>query len=286
MTYKQEVLDEAELKQKLEQLAEDDFPLPSEDELPILVDAMLAHIGALDPDLRDGLIYPTFRFWFRKKAFSPELMRELVHTAISDQFIFYKIGEQNTNSVFRRTFSMLLLPLLLIAHRGQPYLSHEEVHLVKDKLIEYLKTEKDRRGFVEGIGWAHSIAHAADAVDDVALCTELSASDLRVILDVLHDVICVQDSCYTHMEEDRISTPIIAVISRNLLSDEEINEWISNLSEAVFQIDSVPEKYTIRANAKNFLQTLYFRLEWEGLGEEHNETIEQTIKKISLFAPQ
>jgi hypothetical protein len=287
MTQKQEVLNEAELKSKLEKLAEEEFPLPSEDKLPEFVIAMLAHIGAQDFELRDQLIYPAFLYWIhKKKAFSPELMRELVHTAISDEFIFYKIGEQETNSIFRRTFSMLLLPLLLIRHRDQPYLSHEEVHLVKEKLIEYLRREKDRRGFVQGLGWAHSIAHAADAVDDVALCTELNASDLKELLAVLREVICVQESCYTHMEEDRISTPVIAIISRDLLADEEINQWISSFSEAVLHIDSVPEQFTIRTNAKNFLQTLYFRLEWGDFADRFNQTIEQTIKKISLFAPR
>jgi hypothetical protein len=248
---------------------------------------MLTHIGALDPDLRDDLIYPTFRSWvIKKKVFTPEQLRELVNTAISDEFIFYKIGEQGTNSVFQRTFSMLLVPSLLIRNRDQSYLTAEEVHLVKDKLIEYLKREKDRRGFVEGIGWAHGIAHAADAVDDIVQCPELAASDLKLILECLRDVLCVEESCYTHMEEARICFPVIETIKRELLSDEEIKAWISSFSEAVLQTDSVPEKYTIRTNAKNFLQTLYFRLKWEDFADRFNQTIEETIREISLFAPR
>lgn len=285
MSVREDVFNEAELKLRLEKFAKEEFPIPQADELTDLVHAMLAHIGSLDFDLREILIYPAFRFWILKnKAFTPDQMRDLFHTAISDDYIFYHVGEQNTNTVFRRTFSMLLLPLLLIAHRDTPFLSHEEVHLAKEKLSEYLKREQDLRGFVKGIGWAHGIAHAADAVDDVALCSELEAADLRELLAVLQEVICTESSCYTHMEDDRISTPVIAVISRNLLSDEEINHWLKSFSAAVSHTDSVPEKYTIRTNAKNFLQTLYFRLEWKGWGERFNQTIGQTIKEISLFA--
>jgi hypothetical protein len=284
MSQKQELLKEAELKHTLEQLVADDFPIPPADELSELVEGMLAHIGALDFDLREILIYPAFKTWIlEKRAFTPDQMRELVHTAISDEFIFYHIGEQDTNNVFRRTFSMLLLPLLLIVHRDQPYLTHDEVHLVKEKLIEYLKREKDRRGYVKDTGWAHSMAHAADAVDDVALCTELSAPDLKRLLESLRDVVSVQENCYTHMEEDRISTPVIAIMKRNLLSDEEIKDWIHSFSDTVLHVDSTPEKYTIRTNAKNFLQTLYFRLEWEELAERFNQTIGKTIKEVSIF---
>ena len=100
MTQKQEFLNEAGLKSKLEKLAEDDFPLPPVEELSEIVTALLAHIGALDFDLREILIYPAFKTWIlTKRAFTPDQMRDLVHTAISDEFIFYHIGEQNTNNV-------------------------------------------------------------------------------------------------------------------------------------------------------------------------------------------
>ena len=34
-----------------------------------------------------------------------------------------------------------------------------------NKVIHYMMEEKDTRGFIEGKGWAHAVAHGVDALD-------------------------------------------------------------------------------------------------------------------------
>ena len=278
-------MNEIELKEKLEIFAQDEFRPPEKNDLLGIIPEMLHHIGTTDSYLRDDLIYTTFGTWILEyNAIGQEQLHDLLHTIIGDQHIFYKIGEQNTDTVFRRSFSILLLPLLLIAHRSQPFLTPEEVKQVKEKLISYLRNEKDRRGFVEEKGWAHTIAHAADAIDDLAQCTELAESDLREILEVVHTVIGVQDTGYIHGEDERIATAVIAIINRSLLSDAELEQWIRSFSETVLAIQSMPEKLVIRTNVKSFLQSLYFRLQWEQMADQFSIPIVQTLREISLFA--
>ena len=118
--------------------------------------------------------------------------------------MLYNIGEKNTDSVFRRSFSILLLPLILITHRSQPFLTAPEIQQIKEKLLYFLGNEKDLRGFVSEKGWAHSIAHAADALDDLAQCSELSKINLAEILEAIRNVICVKDTGYIHGEDERI----------------------------------------------------------------------------------
>ena len=136
---------------------------------------------------------------------------------------------------------------------------------------------------MEGKGWAHSIAHAADAVDDLVQCPELTKSDLQQVLEVLRDVICVSDFGYIYGEEERVVTPVIAAIKRAELSDSEIIQWIEEFGEITLSISTWPEKMLIRTNVKNFLQSLYFRLQWELETDKYVRTLNQTLKKINPF---
>ncbi len=197
--------------------------------------------------------------------------------------MFKGIGEQETDTVFQRSFSVLLLPVLLITHREDAYLTREEVIETKNKLIEFIKLEKDRRGYVGSKGWAHSIAHAADALDDVALCEEISKKELIELLEIIKFAICVSDIGYAYGEEERIIAPVIAILNRNLVSTKEIKDWIKSFVEIVITTTPVPNKIVIRSNVKSFLQSLHFRLKWEQM-LVFEETIEQTLKKINPYA--
>lgn len=130
---------------------------------------LLNHIGSTDSYLRDELIYSAFGTWtLRYNVIDQEQLRSLLPIILNERHMLYNIGEKNTDSVFRRSFSILLLPLILITHRSQHFLTAPEIRQVKEKLIYFLENEKDLRGFVSEKGWAHSIAHAADALDDIA----------------------------------------------------------------------------------------------------------------------
>lgn len=280
-------LSEIELKEKLQALAQNEF-LPSEKEdLSELIPAMLNYIGSTDSYLRDDLIYSAFGTWIlRYSAPGPEQLRNLLPTILDERHMLYKIGEQDTDSVFTRSFSILVLPLLLIPHRSRLLFSAPEINRIKEQLLYYLENEKDHRGFVHEKGWAHAIAHAADALDDLAQCTEMNKSDLAEILEAIRKVICSESTCYTYSEDERMVTAVIAVLGRNLLSDVEITQWVEGFSDLVLTINTGPEKHIIRTNAKNFLQSLYFRLQWEQMTIKLDTSINQTLRRINPFAKQ
>jgi hypothetical protein len=219
-------------------------------------------------------------------ALNPEQLRNLLPIVLDEQHMFYKIGEQDTDSVFTRSFSVLLLPLLLIAHRSRQLFSEPDIHRIKRQLLHYLEQENDRRGYVPEKGWAHAIAHAADALDDLAQCTEIQKPELAEILETIRNVVCIETASYAHLEEERLITAVIAILRRGLLSDAEINPWIEGFSDLALKINSSPERHIIRTNVKNFLQSLYFRLRWEGMTKSFEAAIDHTLKRVNPFARQ
>ncbi|MCB9418314.1 MAG: DUF2785 domain-containing protein [Ardenticatenaceae bacterium] len=260
---------EKELKTRLTQIAEDEFRVKNNREQFELALAMVRFIGSPDPALRDGLIYQAFCFWIlEQEAFTAVQLHQLLDLAVDENHLFYWLGEKGTDSVFTRSFSMLLLPLLLIAHRQRPYLTQPEIVNLKETVIHYLEQEQDMRGYVPEKGWAHAVAHAADALDDLALCKELGADDLRDILTAVQRKIGTDNYVFVHEEDERMVTAVTSLLSRQVLSEAEITNWIRSFVPFVAEVEAGPTggRYL---NVKNFLRSLYFRLS----GQEEYETL-------------
>ena len=278
------MLAEHELKEKLETLSQNKFQLSENDDLSILIPAMLTYIGSTDAELRDNLIYGAIVSWvMRHDAIEKAELQKIFLTLLDEKHLFFHIGEKDTDSIFCRSFSALWLPPILINHRKEAFLSESDLKEGIKKLILFLHKEKDRRGFVDGKGWAHAIAHAADALDDFSLCTELGEIELQNILALIQKTISVSDYAYAHSEDERMVTPVLAILSRQILSEERIIEWIKSFEKPVKEAKAMPDGIILRANTKNFLQSLYFRLKWNELSIELLPPIEKTLREISLF---
>lgn len=271
------------LKEYLRSIAENDFsPRENTDLYPVALE-MMDHIGSPDSELRDNLIYSTFNNWIsKKKLFTGEQLRQLLHISLDDQHLFYLIGEAGTDSVFTRSFSVLLLPLVLINHRGNPFLSKAEISIIKNRLIEYINAEMDVRGFVSGKGWAHAVAHSGDALDDLAQCGEMDAADLLEIIDCISGKMSFDDSPYIHDEDERMVTAVVSVMQRQLLDDEKIGEWIREL--VMLAKEKRPFSTSFRQrNIRQFLRSLYFRLYSKDSVSKTSQVLADALVEINRY---
>ena len=275
-------MDEMKLKHELERIRARDFRIEPDEDVGEYIAAMTQWIGSPDPQLRDELIYSAFARWiYRDGLLTGQQMLSLLETMLDDRHMFFHMGETNNDSVFTRAFSVLVLPLLLNVHRRMPYLTLLNITTVKKELIRFLDEEQDRRGFVVGKGWAHAIAHAADALDELVMCKEMTRSDLLDVLYVVGRVVCDSHQVFTHGEEERLGTVLLSIIERHALPDEDICLWIESFSDPVLAVQQQPAKMYIRANAKNFLQSLYFRLSWKELLQPYEICLVQTLQSIA-----
>ncbi len=275
--------DELTLKERLGQIAADEFRVDNNAERFELALAMARFIGSPDPDLRDGLIYPAFYTWILKhEAFTAVQLHQLLDLAVDENHLLYRLGEKGNDAVFTRSFSMLLLPLLLIAHRKRPYLTQPEIVSLKETVIRYLEQEQDVRGYIAEKGWAHAVAHAADALDDLALCEELRADDLRDILAAIRHKIGTDDYTFVHEEDERMVTAVASLLSRQVLSEAEINDWIRSFVPFVAEVETGPAS-SCYLNVKNFLRSLYLRLCGQGKHEAICPVIFATAREIGRF---
>ncbi|MFF2912485.1 DUF2785 domain-containing protein [Paenibacillus sp. NPDC057934] len=265
------------LKEKLMLIKENAYQAPPDTFQ--LVQEMIHNIGALDAELRDGLIYTTLSHWIPSNALTANELEQILPIVLDNNHLLFKLGDTYTDSVFTRSFSMLVIPLFLIRHRESPFLSREQIHQIKEKVFYNVQEERDYRGYDQEKGRAHAMAHAADALDDLAQCSELDKNDLLTILDLVYDKITITDRIYSDGEDKRMVNSIISILNRKLLSQTEVEQWIQRFGDVKNNSEFLSTSKQ-KNNIKNFLESLYFRVKSHKADADLCPTIEHTLYKV------
>ncbi|MFD1885377.1 DUF2785 domain-containing protein [Paenibacillus wenxiniae] len=239
---------------------------------------MFAEIGATDAELRDHIIYSLFVELVLYQPLTIEQLHFVRQTALSHEGMFYKIGEVHTDSVFTRSFSILLLPLLLDRHDKANFLTEKQIQAMKKAILRYLSEEKDCRGYVPDKGWAHAVAHISDAIQSISE-TRWTVEEASTLLDLLKDIIQSADHVLTNQEEERIVIAILPMIVHKLIHPSRLEQWIQTLSH--FESTDDPARdYVILHNTKLLLSALYFKMKKVPVLESTNVVIEIAMDRL------
>ncbi|TKD72178.1 DUF2785 domain-containing protein [Pseudalkalibacillus hwajinpoensis] len=270
-----------ELKTELKQL---NFEYPDQVkqvDLDLLLESMLNEIGSTDPELRDELIFGTFAELVMKDYLTVEQMNFVMTACLDNQHVFYRIGEKGTDAVFTRSFSILVVALLLEKDREVSFLSDGEATKAIDRCVRYLQEEQDIRGYVEEKGWAHSIAHGADAFAEAIKHRNFGEERVAQCLETIH--LCLfKEGVYVDDEDERLLLALEALLDRGV-SDAVLVSWIVGIEdelELLFNNEgySVPFFHT-KGNVMHFLKSCYFRLLFRDCCVETRGTVENVVKK-------
>ena len=254
------IYQEQELKRMLTDIKDGTVRLQELDEERV-IRSMLHHIGSTDAELRDQLIYTLFyRFIIEDEQLTNEQLTENFQTTLK-YHLFHGIGETESATVFTRAFSTLLIALIVYQDRQQRFLSETDIDMLKAKLLAYLDCEIDTRGYVPGKGWAHSIAHVADAFDELVLHPHLDETEFGEMLEALWEKV-MSPSLYVHDEDERLLNPIFALLGRGMDEHELIvllEDLPTRLSAQKQQLE--PEYYWhVVHNMKTFLKSFFVKL--------------------------
>jgi len=267
------------LKERLSRIVQNDYHVLDETEVWPLTVQMMHSLGSIDPELRDTLIYNTLDQW-TELYFDSQQLGILLNTVLDDEHLFYGLGEQETDSVFMRSFSSLAIAFFVARHRTHPFLTAQAVDETHRRMLAYLPRERDIRGLVADKGWAHAVAHAADALGQLALCPELTAQSLLDMLRVIRETIVGAAVVFADEEDERLVSAVLGIVGREVLTQADIAEWLSGF--ASFELPPTwPEWVRKKTNIKHFMRSLYFRSLYRGVIESFEPALSQTLKEIS-----
>ena len=275
---------EEKLKQELTKIKESNWMIPDEIEPYELSIKMMDNIGSLDSTLRDNLILSMFYRIIEGTKISYEQMKKNLRLCLSEDHLFYGIGKVKDDSVFNRTFSMLIIEVIVSTNNKaeKEFLCESEVLNVYKKVMEYFRKENDLRGYVEGRGWAHSTAHTSDALCSLAESRYLKYEELMEILDIIKEKICVSTYTYINEEDERLINTFMSVYNRNIISTEEIINWIYSFKD-INANGKYPDEEHLRENRKVFFRSLYFRVKKFNLEESIIKSIDNVLNSIPAF---
>lgn len=237
-----------------------DLAVPEDRPLADLTTELTRMLGDTDPHLRDDLAYPTLATWVERGEYD-DLLRGLGDGMAAGLRV--GVGENGTDTVFRRSFSALVLGECIARDTTRPLVPGGKVLEWGDRVATWLLAEQDLRGYVPGKGWAHAVAHGADAIGTLARSPHVGADELSVLLDIVAERLARPvDSLFTNQEPDRLAMATLSVLRRNEVAIESLEPWVERIADAARTRPPGRERdpHLDGGNAEAFLRALYLQL--------------------------
>ena len=267
---------------KLTHIRNNNYELPAGENLNNLTDLMLDHIGDSNPLFRDNLIYTILYYWIIEKNYYSTVELQMILTKLTDEnHLFYKIGLHEDSSVFTRTFSILIIALILSKHRRTPIIDAELFMKIKNDIVKYYSEEKDLRGYLDEFGWAHGAAHGADALDELVQCKESSDIVCRDVLKAIKINLNNERYIYSNEEDERITVVLYRILENKSLPDEILFAWLSELCDVDMRLSRA--NYINFLNVRNLIRSFYFRIVHKGQFLDFGTKVLELEKTINRF---
>ncbi|MEI2812039.1 MAG: DUF2785 domain-containing protein [Nocardioides sp.] len=233
--------------------------VPTDRPLADLTAELTAMLGSVDPEIRDGMAYPTLATWISRGIYD-ELLSGLGDGMAAGLVV--GLGEEETDNVFRRSFSALTLAECIRHDQHAGLLPPGKVLEWGDRIATWYLRERDLRGYVPGKGWAHAIAHGADAIGALAVSPYLGKPELTVLLDVLADRLLQPSETLLHSgEPDRMAMATMRILRRDLVPLNVLEPWVVRITRtAGAQVYADRDPFLTTGNAEAFLRALYIQL--------------------------
>lgn len=272
------------LKQRLSAFSRNEWNLPEGTDCFQLALELMEHIGTTDPVLRDDLILTLLWKLITEKLLSKEQLRQLMDIALSDGHLFCGLGKAGDDSVFNRSFTVLIVRWIIYYHNsyGGNLFTKEDADRVFTAVIQYVRTEVDVRGYTGQKGWGHAIGHSGDALRALAKCNLLGKEQLLEILQVVQEKTAISYYAYINDEPERLVSAVVNVIERDILEEKEIINWIKGF-EDMKRPDQFPQEHYFQSNVKGLLRGLYFRLKYRKASIALLDALENAQNSINYF---
>lgn len=250
----------------LQTIIDNDYKLPKGHTVAEITPQLISNLDSINPDLRESsyMVLSGLISAGTGVNYSPNQLREIGKQMAHN--LNHGIGEQNSDSVFLRAFSMITLDKVIAVDGIDQYLTELEIREWLEQGLAYFKAEQDLRGYVPERGWAHSIAHAADFFWVITRNRYLNVEDLKCILIAISDKVTEPVAhTYLYQEDDRLAQAVNSALLRDLLDMTFLNKWLNRFvhppngviwSKAFSDLAIT----NARHNTIVFLRSLYFQL--------------------------
>lgn len=244
-------------------LSRNDFQIPEGYTQSNLTEILFSYLASTDPDLRDEIAYTVYANWLKREMYSQEEVTSHAERLLSN--LEKGIGETESDTVFLRAFSILLLAEIVHNDNKKPILEKDQIESILEKALWYLDAEKDPRGYVPVKGWAHALAHTADLLLVLARNRSIDAADLsRMLSAISAKMVHSTAYIYIHGEDERLARAVLEILRRDLIPSEQVESWSKSMTQPDGKewkgVYLNEERNRAFQNTRNFLRSVYLAL--------------------------
>ncbi len=189
---------------------------------------VVACLASPDPELRDGIAFEALSHMLRADQLGTDVR------ALIAQDLLARLNAEpgpSPDPGFERPFAALALSEIVRADMIAAYLPPELRDAIADAAVAYMRAIDDYRGFDEGEGWRHGVAHAADLLMQLVRNKSVVGTERLV---AIRDAVAAQLSppghSYIYGEPERLMRPIIMLAQRGTFNEGEWVAWFEGIS--------------------------------------------------------
>jgi hypothetical protein len=256
-----------------------DYAVPPNEQAGQLARELSSMLASPDPELRDEFGYSILAAWiFEKKLLDDQQVRGLM--AEWTKNLDAGIGSTETDDVFRRSFSALMLSVVVARDNATTFLDAAEVRTLLSASLGYLSRERDVRGYDADKGWMHSAAHTADLLKFLARSRHLPAGSQREILDAIAAKVRDAPIVYAYGEDQRFARAVLSIINRADFDRQAFDAWVQRATPA-WPKGQRPDAALVRGNLNlsNLLAKLYVIL---SLQPQPGDGVRAALERVSV----
>ncbi|HZZ37917.1 MAG TPA: DUF2785 domain-containing protein [Acidobacteriaceae bacterium] len=211
------------------EIAAHHFAVPPGASAFVLAQELTPWLASPDPALRDELAYTILDIWIRHGMLTEQQLLALLPPL--QQNLTSGIGESGNDSVFQRSFSALTLASFAQGDLQQPFLSSAQYRSLLAAALNYLRDERDNRGFEPVKGWIHSAAHTADLLAALASDPRFTPADQQALFAAVENRLRSTTGIYSYGEQDRLAVTLLVVIMRDDFQLAGFQNWLGTVQQ-------------------------------------------------------
>jgi len=244
----------------------------------VTVHRLLPWIASTDGELRDNLVYTALYDIFEAETLQQGDLEWVLAELVSDRYLFRGLGPANGDDVFRRSFSLLVIDAILETQPAR-HMPGRTLQQVWNAYRDYVTRENDLRGYVDGKGWAHSLAHGADVAYSLIALNVPGKTDVLQLFDIWR--VKLSDGAYVFIDEEgeRLLRAVFAALDVGILDEDDLCQVAASYGSTPVSND-YPLGQHAGENLKNFLMCWHIHADERRLDRLSKATFEalQTLK--------
>lgn len=187
---------------------------------------LAACLGDSDPVLRDEVAFAGISQLLRSGAVDEAGLRRLMQALLP-----VLDPARPDPQGFGKPFAALALSEVARTDRIKPWMSAAERSELVSVGSAYLKGVSDYRGFVDGEGWRHGVAHGADLLMQLSLNPALPDGAAETMMVAIGVQAASQEApAYIFDEPRRLARPVIFLAQSGALTEAQLTAWFAELA--------------------------------------------------------